>query len=630
MLSMHRSRRHGIACPGGCKSAREQIKRKCCLQCRARAPVNAGLCKLSCHPRESTSEVSALVGREDSSELLDLLVAEGRNEAVDVELLDGSLDNALGDVVEAEAVHEATDGAGVQVKDAGRIALGTNNTADSARSEAENVTGLALDDLVGDVSDVKTIGEAAGGAGLQAKDAGRVALCANEATDGTGGKAKDTAGVTLEDLVSDAGDVKTVSETASSAGAKVEGLVRLARAEDGADGAGAKVQGAARVTLKDLVSDASDVKAVSETTSSTGAKVEGLVGLARAEDRANSAGAKVQGAARVTLENLVSDAGDVKTVGEAASSAGAKVKGLVRLARAEDGADGTGAKVQGIGGIALDDLVDGVAKVEAVGDTTNEARVEAKGLVSVAAVATEDGADGTRAKVKGIIRGALEAKANGADGVGDGVGERSDGVADEGKVALDDGEVEVAESRFDVDAGEEVVDDGITLDDAADGLTEAEAAENAVVTENALEDVALGGNVKVDVVDDVLDLVHDTALEDVKAADSVKSTVDGAAEAAANNAVDEIAGLNTDLDAIDSVLDAVDGSRDTAGKGVVDDAALDTKAEARNDGKAFGDGADVENVVETTKSLTLGGHGEGGRRKGESDKSVLHLEKGVW
>jgi hypothetical protein len=578
MLSMHRSRRHGIACPGGCKSAREQIKRKCCLQCRARAPVNAGLCKLSCHPRESTSEVSALVGREDSSELLDLLVAEGRNEAVDVELLDGSLDDALGDVVEAEAVHEATDGAGVQVKDAGRIALGTNNTADSAGSEAENVTGLALDDLVGDVSDVKTIGEAAGGAGLQAKDAGRVALCANEATDGTGGKAKDTAGVTLEDLVSDAGDVKTVGEAASSAGAKVKGLVRLARAEDGADGTGAKVQGAARVTLKDLVSDA----------------------------------------------------GDVKTVSETASSAGAKVKGLVRLARAEDGADGTGAKVQGIGGIALDDLVDGVAKVEAVGDTTNEARVEAKGLVSVAAVATEDGADGTRAKVKGIIRGALEAKANGADGVGDGVGERSDGVADEGKVALDDGEVEVAESRFDVDAGEEVVNDGITLDDAADGLTEAEAAENAVVTENALEDVALGGNVKVDVVDDILDLVHDTALEDVKAADSVKSTVDGAAEAAANNAVDEIAGLNTDLDAIDSVLDAVDGSRDTAGKGVVDDAALDTKAEARNDGKAFGDGADVENVVETTKSLTLGGHGEGGRRKGESDKSVLHLEKGVW
>jgi hypothetical protein len=439
---------------------------------------------------------------------------------------------------------------------------------------------LALDDLVSDVSDVKTVGEAAGGAGLQAKDAGRVTLCANEATNGAGSKAEDGAGVALDDLVGNVSDVKTISETTNSAGAKVEGLVRLARAEDGANSTGAKVQGAAGITLDNLVSDVSDVQAVGQAANEAGAEVEGLVGVARAaNDRADGSRTETDDRARL---------------------------------------------------LALDDLVDGVAKVEAVGEAADEARVEAKGLVRVLAVATEDGANGTGAQVQGIISGTLEAKTEGADGVGDGVGERSDGAADEGDVALDDGEVEVAESRFDVDAGEEVVNDGITLDDAADSLTEAEVAENAVVAENAAEDIALGGNVKVDVVDDVLDLVHDTALESVQAADSVEDVVDGATEAAANDAVDEVAGLDADLDAVDSVLDAVDSSRDTAGKGVVDDAALDTKAEARNEGKALGDGADVDKVVETTKSLTLGGHGEGGRRKGESDKSVLHLEKGVW
>jgi len=321
---------------------------------------------------------------------------------------------------------------------------------------------------------------------------------------------------------------------------------------------------------------------------------------------------------------------NVKAISGAANGAGAQVEGLVGLARAENGANSARAKVQGVAGVALDDVVDGVAKVEAVGDTTDEARVEAKGLVSVAAVATKDGADGAGAKVEGVAGVTLEAKTDGVDGVGDGVEERGGGATDKGKVALDDGEVEVAESRVEVDAGEKVVDEGITLDDAADSLAEAEAAENTVVAEKAVEDVALGGNINVDVVDDVLDLVHNTALEDVQAADSVEGAVDGATEAAANKTVDEVAGLDTDLDTVDSVLDAVDSSRDTSGKGVLDDAALDTEAKARNDGKAAGDSADVDNVVETTKSLTLGGHGEGGRRKGESDKSVLHLEKGVW
>jgi hypothetical protein len=65
-------------------------------------------------PREgqkSDGMASALVGREDSGELLDLLGAEGRNEAVDIELLDGALDEAVEEVVDAEALHGATDSA---------------------------------------------------------------------------------------------------------------------------------------------------------------------------------------------------------------------------------------------------------------------------------------------------------------------------------------------------------------------------------------------------------------------------------------------------------------------------------------------------------------------------------------
>jgi predicted transcriptional regulator len=576
--------------------------------------------------------VSALVGGEDSSELLDLLVAEGRNEAVDIKLLDRTLDDALGDVVEAEAVHEAADGAGVQVKDAGRVTLCANEATDGAGSKAEDVTGLALDDAVGNVSDVKTVGEAAGGARLQAKHAGRVALGANEATNRTGSKAEDITGLTLDNLVKNVGDVQSLSGAANGARAKVEGLAGVSRAtEDGANGAGAKVKGVTGVTLDDLVEDVSNVKAISGAANGARAKVKGLVRVAGAtEDGADRAGAKVQGVARVTLDNVVEDVSNVKAISGAANGAGAQVEGLVGLARAENGANSARAKVQGVAGVALDDVVDGVAKVEAVGDTTDEARVEAKGLVSVAAVATKDGADGTGAKVEGVAGVTLEAKTDRVDGVGDGVEERGGGATDKGKVALDDREVEVAESRVEVDAGEKVVDEGITLDDAADSLAEAEGAENTVVAEKAVEDVALGGNINVDVVDDVLDLVHNTALEDVQAADSVEGAVDGATEAAANEAIDEVAGLDTDLDTVDSVLDAVDSSRDTSGKGVLDDAALDTEAKARNDGKAAGDSADVDDVVETTKSLTLGGHGEGGRRKGESDKSVLHLEKGVW
>jgi hypothetical protein len=378
----------------------------------------------------------------------------------------------------------------------------------------------------------------------------------------------------------------------------------------------------------------SDVKAVGDTANSAGAKVEGLVSVAAVatEDGAGDTRAKVQSVARVALDNLVDDAVGVQAVSEATDKARVKTKGLVSVVAVatEDGAGDTGAKVQSVARVALDDFVDDAVGVQAVGEATDKARVKTESLVSVVAVATEDGAGDTGAKVQGFISGTLEAKAKGTDGVGNGVGERSDGATDKGKVTLDDRKVEVAESRFDVNAGEEVVDEGITLNDAADSLTEAEAAENTVVAEKAVEDVALGGNVNADVVDDVLDLVYDTALGDIEATDGVEDVVDGVTEAGANDAVDEVAGLDTNLDAVDSVLDAVDSSRDTAGKSVVDDATLDTKAEARNDGKAFGDGADVDKVVETTKSLTLGGHGEGGRRKGESDKSVLHLEKGVW
>jgi hypothetical protein len=267
-----------------------------------------------------------------------------------------------------------------------------------------------------------------------------------------------------------------------------------------------------------------------------------------------------------------------------------------------------------------------VVGVQAIGEATDKARVEAEGLVSVAAVAAEDGADGTGAKVQGRTGVTLEAKTNAVDGVSDGVEERGDGAGNE--VALDDGEV-------------------------AEGLVEVEAGENALLAEETVEEVTLGGNIDVDVVDDVLDLANNAALDlgtdldavedvldvlelvaddglvtlgDVQATDSVEEAVDGAADAVADEAVDEVAGLDTDLDTVDSVLDVADSSADSSRKSVVDDAALDIEAEARNDGKAAGDCADVDNVVETAESLTLGGHGEGGRRKGESDESVLHLE----
>jgi hypothetical protein len=292
-----------------------------------------------------------------------------------------------------------------------------------------------------------------------------------------------------------------------------------------------------------------------------------------------------------------------------------------------------------------------VVGVQAIGEATDKARVEAEGLVSVAAVAAEDGADGTGAKVQGRTGVTLEAKTNAVDGVSDGVEERGDGAGNE--VALDDGEV--AEGLVEVEAGEEAVDEGIALDDGevANSLVEAEAADNALLAEETVEEVTLGGNINVDVVDDVLDLANNAALDlgtdldavedvldvlelvaddglvtlgDVQATDSVEEAVDGAADAVADEAVDEVAGLDTDLDTVDSVLDVADSSADSSRKSVVDDAALDIEAEARNDGKAAGDCADVDNVVETAESLTLGGHGEGGRRKGESDESVLHLE----
>jgi hypothetical protein len=292
-----------------------------------------------------------------------------------------------------------------------------------------------------------------------------------------------------------------------------------------------------------------------------------------------------------------------------------------------------------------------VVGVQAIGEATDKARVEAEGLVSVAAVAAEDGADGTGAKVQGRTGVTLEAKTNAVDGVSDGVEERGDGAGNE--VALDDGEV--AEGLVEVEAGEEAVDEGIALDDGevANSLVEAEAADNALLAEETVEEVTLGGNIDVDVVDDVLDLANNAALDlgtdldavedvldvlelvaddglvtlgDVQATDSVEEAVDGAADAVADEAVDEVAGLDTDLDTVDSVLDVADSSADSSRKSVVDDAALDIEAEARNDGKAAGDCADVDNVVETAESLTLGGHGEGGRRKGESDESVLHLE----
>ena len=600
---------------------------------------------------------------------------------MDVELLDGTLDNALDDVVEAEAVHKATDGAGLEVQDAGRVTLCAGNATDSAGGEAKDVTGLALDDAVDNVSSVEALSDTTSSAGLEAEDAGRVTLGASDATNGAGSKAEDITRLALKNVSEDVGNVKAIGGTANSAGAKVEGLVRVARlANNRADGTRAKVQSVARVTLENVSEDVGNVEAIGGTANSAGAKVEGLVGVAGlASNTTDGAGGEVKDISRLTLDNVVENVSNVQAVGQATGSAGLQAESLVRVARlannradgaraetedrarllalddvvdgvaeveavgkatdetgvktnslvsiaavaAEEGAGGAGSKVQGITRVTLDDVVDNVVDVQAVGEATDETRVKTDGLVSVAAVAAEDRADGTRAKVESGASVALEAKTNAVDGVGDGVEERGDGAADKGKVTLDDGEVEVAKSLVEVDAGEEAVDEGIALDDGkvADSLAKVKA------TEGVVEEVTLGGNTNVDVADDLLDRVDNAALGDVQATESVDNAVNGLTDAAANNAVDEVAGLDTDLDAVDSVLDSVDGARDTTGKGVLDDAALDIEAEARNNRKAAGDGADVDNVVKAAESLTLGGHGHGGRREGKSDESVLHLEK---
>jgi len=604
---------------------------------------------------------------------------------VDIELLDGTLDNALDDVVEAEAVHEATDGAGLQVENAGGLTLAADDATDSAGSKAEDRAGLTLDNVVNSVAEVQAVGKTTNEARVEAKGLVSIAVVANNVADGTRAKVESVTRVALDNIVDSVAQVQAVGKTtnearveaeglvsiavvannvADGARAKVEGVARVAlddvvnsltKAEavgkttnearvkteglvslavttnNRADGTGAEVKGVARVALDDVVDGVAKVEAVGEATDEAGVKTKGLVGVAAAaaENGASSAGSKVEGVARVTLDDLADAVAKVEAVGEATDEAGVKTKSLVgvAVAAAEDRADGTGAKVQGVAGVTLDDLVDNVVGVQAVGEATNKAGVKTKSLVGVAAVATEDRADGTGAKVQGRAGVTLEAKVKGVDGVGDAVEERGDGTSNDGKVTLDDGKV--AKSLVEVEAGEEAVDESIALDDAADSLSEAEGADEAVVTEKAVEEVALGGNIDIDVVDDVLDLADKAALGDVQAADSVEEAVNGTTDTAANKTVDEVAGLDTDLDAVDSVLDAVDGSRDTAGKGVVDDAALDTEAEARDNGKAAGDGVDVDNIVKAAKSLTLGGHGKGGGRKGQSDESVLHLEKGV-
>jgi hypothetical protein len=314
----------------------------------------------------------ALVGGgEGGSELLDLLVAEGRNEAVDVELLDGALDDALDNVVEAEAVHEATDGAGVQVEDAGRVALAANNATDSAGSETKNITGLTLDNTLDNVVDVKAVGKATGGAGLQAEDAGRVTLAANNTANGAGSKAKNIAGLALDHVVEDGSNVKALGEATGGAGSEVEGLVRVAvAANDGADGTRAKVKGVARVTLDDVVDNVVGVQAVGKTTNEAGVETKGLVSIAVvANDRADGTGAKVEGVTGVTLDDVADSLAKVEAVGQATDEARVKTKSLVGVAAvaAEDRASSTRAKVEGVARVALDDVVDGVSEVKAVG-----------------------------------------------------------------------------------------------------------------------------------------------------------------------------------------------------------------------------------------------------------------------
>jgi len=550
---------------------------------------------------------------------------------VDIELLDGTLDNALDDVVEAEAVHEATNGAGLQVEDAGGLALAADDATNSAGSKAEDRAGLTLDNVVNSVAEVQAVGKTTNEARVEAKGLVSIAVVANNVADGTRAKVESVTRVALDNIVDSVAQVQAVGKTTNEARVEAEGLVSIAVvANNVADGARAKVEGVARVALDDVVNSLTKAEAVGKTTNEARVKTEGLVSLAvTTNNRADGTGAEVKGVARVALDDVVDGVAKVEAVGEATDEAGVKTKGLVGVAAAaaENGASSAGSKVEGVARVTLDDLADGVAKVEAVGEATDEAGVKTKSLVGVAAVAAENRADGTGAKVQGRAGVTLEAKVEGVEGVGDAVEERGDGASNDGKVTLNDGEV--AKSLVEVEAGEEAVDESIALDDAADSLSEAEGADEAVVTEKAVEEVALGGNIDIDVVDDVLDLADKAALGDVQAADSVEEAVNGTTDTAANKTVDEVAGLDTDLDAVDSVLDAVDGSRDTTGKGVVDDAALDTEAEARDNGKAAGDGVDVDNIVKAAKSLTLGGHGKGGGRKGQSDESVLHLEKGV-
>ena len=558
---------------------------------------------------------------EGCGELLDLLVAEGRNEVVDVKLLDGTLDDVADDVVEAEAVHEAADCAGVQVEDAGGLALAADNTADSAGCEAKDVAGLALDNTLNDVVYVEAVGEAANGAGGKVEGLVGVARLADNVADGARSQTENIARLALDNALDDLVDVEAVSKTTDSAGAKVEGLVRVAGlANNAADSAGSKAKNIARLALDNTLNDVVDVQAVGEAANSAGGKVESLVGVLRvANDGANGARAEAEdGAGLLALQDVADGVVEVEALGKATDGARTKVEGLVSvLGVANNRADGARAKTEdGARLLTLDDAVNSVVEVKAVGEATDSAGTKVEGLVGVAAVAAEDRSDGARVKTESIAGVTLDIKTETVDGTGDAVEERGDGAGND--VTLDD-----------VEAADSLVDSG----------------------DKAVDDVTLGGNINVDVVDDVLDVVKNAALDlgtnldavedvldivesvanngalgHVEAADSVDDIVDGATDTVTNKAVDEVTGLDTNLDAVDCVLHVADSSRD----GVVDDTALDIEAKAGNDREAAGDGVDIDDVVDTGKELTLGGHGEGRRRKGESDESVLHLEKGVW
>ena len=107
---------------------------------------------------------------------------------MDIELLDGTLDNALDDVVEAEAVHEATNGAGLQVEDAGGLALAADDATNSAGSKAEDRAGLTLDNVVNSVAEVQAVGKTTNEARVEAKGLVSIAVVANNVADGTRAK----------------------------------------------------------------------------------------------------------------------------------------------------------------------------------------------------------------------------------------------------------------------------------------------------------------------------------------------------------------------------------------------------------------------------------------------------------